>query len=116
VSNFTLVPEAMEFDPGSNSWNTLTSMSLENYNSCAAAVNYKIYVAGGYNPPFYGIGNNQIYDIATDSWTDGTPMPIPVGDYAMGVYKDSLIYFFGGFDFNYFLDYSDVQIYDPLND
>jgi hypothetical protein len=38
------------------------------------------------------------------------------GDYAMGVYKDSLIYFFGGFDFNYFLDYSDVQIYDPLND
>lgn len=58
--------------------------------------------------------DSYIYDYTTDNWSLGAPMPIPVGDYASGVYADSLIYFIGGF--NGASDVNDVQIYNPATD
>jgi len=116
VNSGNLIADANVFNPITSSWSGLSPMNLENYTSCAAAINGKIYVIGGYNPPFIGISDNQIYDISTDTWTEGSPMPTAAGDYAIGVYHDSLIYCIGGLDDNAFTDYDLVQIYDPGTD
>jgi hypothetical protein len=112
---FAIANSAEEFFPYSNSWLATTS-SLGNgtFTSSGAAHGNKIYVAGGYNPNFVPIADNQIYDIGTSTWTTGAPMPTPVGDYALGVYNDSLFYYIGGYDGAG--DQDMVQIYDPAWD
>ena len=60
--------------------------------------NNKVYVVGGYNPFFSAIGNVQIYDIAAGTWSNGAPMTAPVGDFASGLYNDSLFYVIAGYD------------------
>jgi N-acetylneuraminic acid mutarotase len=82
----------------------------------SCVVNGKIYVFGGGND---NIGSKilstvEIYDPSTDTWTQGTDMPIPrllLSSCAV----NGLIYVMGGVD-NKDNIFSTVEIYDPKND
>jgi N-acetylneuraminic acid mutarotase len=69
------------FDVETNSWTTLKPMSLPRNHHDLAAVDGKIYVMGGRVGSSYsgGCSTNvtltEIYDIASDTWSTGAPMP-----------------------------------------
>lgn len=100
------------FSTGSMSWGAVTPMPVAKYQFSSFNVNGKIYCAGGYSAGFTPDGSMQIYDITNDSWSSGAAMPIPVGDYAAGVYADSLIYYVGGYSGQ---DQNAVQIYNTFS-
>ena len=113
-SNNLISSLADGFMPVSNMWapaNTVHAMIKGVITASAAVVKNKIYVAGGYNPNFTPANNNQIYNPQTNTWSPGFNMPSPVGDYAIGVYNDSLIYYMGGYSGS--VDRSSVQIFSP---
>jgi hypothetical protein len=114
ISTGAITAATESFFNVSNSWSNVAAISNGQFTASAASYGNKIYVIGGYNPPFVAVGDNQIYDVTTGSWTNGAPMPVPVGDYAMGVYQDSLFYYMGGYDGA--ADEAIVQIYDPATD
>ena len=89
-------------------------MPSPKYQFSAHTVRGKIYCIGGYSAGFAPDENNYVYDIAGGTWSTMTPMPIAVGDYASGVYHDSIIYYIGGYDGG--SDQNIVQIYDTYND
>jgi hypothetical protein len=75
----------------------------------------KIYLIGGYGATsFSPVATNDIYDVTTDTWSIGASMLTATGDYAAGVYKDSLIYYVGGY--NGSADLNTVQIYNIYAD
>jgi Kelch motif/Galactose oxidase, central domain len=64
------------YDPVANTWTNLASMPTALYDggiAYAANLN-KVYVFGGYDGSNI-FNNTQIYDIATDSWSVGAPLP-----------------------------------------
>jgi hypothetical protein len=89
-------------------------MPTGKYQFSLNSVNGKIIAAGGYSGGFAPDPNTYIYDPLTGVWSSGTPMPTPVGDYACGVYKDSLVYFIGGYDGA--ADQNIVQVYNAYTD
>lgn len=108
-----------KFDAGVNSWSTGLAMPTAKYQFSCQTVNNKIYAVGGYLGGFTPDSANYIYDPSTDSWTPGQYMPVAVGDYASGVYNDSLIYYIGGLyqtSGGLLRDTNLVQIYDTYND
>lgn len=95
--------------PSNNSWDIKPSVPLAASDLDANVVNGKIYLVWN--------SENEIYDISTDSWSNGTAMPYPVSAYASAVFQNR-IYYFGGMTRppippiygNY------TQIYDPITD
>jgi hypothetical protein len=82
----------------SNTWGNLASMPQAKQQFSAHNVNGKIYCSGGYTATsFTASPLTYIYNIASNTWSAGTVMPTAVGDYASGVYRDSLIYYIGGY-------------------
>jgi hypothetical protein len=79
-------------------WGTGSPMNSGKYQFSAQKVGDNIYCAGGYSGGFTPDLNTFFYTISSGVWNAGPPMTVPVGDYASGVYKDSLIYYIGGFD------------------
>src|SRR5438094_7547695 len=66
------------YDPAANTWRPLANVTIGFY---AAAIAYaantnKIYVFGGVEV-FTVLATTQIYDIATNTWSMGAPMPDP---------------------------------------
>jgi N-acetylneuraminic acid mutarotase len=81
---------------------------------CACAVNGKIYAFGG-RPDLVAVPNVQEYDLATDTWTRKSDMP--VGTSSMGaVVLDDRIFVIGGWMPSNALPYTTVQVYDPQMD
>src|SRR5690349_1029225 len=58
------------------------------------AIGGAVYVAGRYAPTV----TVQIYDIATDTWTQGPPLPVPRSRLGATLGDDGRIYAFGGYD------------------
>lgn len=102
------------FNVNTGSWIYSSPLSMGIYQYSLQNVKNKLYAAGGYSGYFSPSLNNFAYDYQTDTWTTITAMPQPVGDYASGVYADSLIYYIGGY--NGSADLNSVQIYNPAND
>jgi photosystem II stability/assembly factor-like uncharacterized protein len=109
-----------EYSTVTDQWGSLPPMPSVKYQFSAEKVGNKIVCAGGYSSSLIFDENTYIYDIIAGTWSTMTPMPNPVGDYAAGVYKDSLIYYIGGtyWDGINFpaVDYNYVQVYDVAND
>lgn len=68
------------YDPAANSWATRAPMPVPVRGGACAAIDGKIYIAGGQKtargvPDFEN--TLQIYDPSTDSWVVGPPMPTP---------------------------------------
>ena len=73
------------YDPKSNTWVTLTSMPTPRQGFAIAACDGKIYCIGGYT---YNEGGgiipglsvvNEVYDIASDSWSAKASLPVSKG-------------------------------------
>jgi N-acetylneuraminic acid mutarotase len=108
----TWVPlnNAWEFDPENNTWKALAPMPTRRGAAVAAVVDGKIYVLGGagYHPNYHGplfslsatvphraMTTNEMYDPATNTWEERSPMPTPRNHTAIGV-ANGKIYVLGG--------------------
>ena len=80
------------WNPATQTWTQLANMPTAKQNIQGAYWNGKIYVPGGFNGAH--ITENAIYDIATDMWTTGAPLPAP--QTGANVAFNNKIYNFGG--------------------
>ncbi len=69
------VGDAASYDPETGVWTVLASMPYGVRGAAGAYYDGNIYVFGGVNVS--SIATTQIYSIAADSWSIGTPMPLP---------------------------------------
>jgi N-acetylneuraminic acid mutarotase len=87
------------YNPITDSWQSLTSMPIPVGKFGMVAVGNQIYVIGGQtNEPIKYSNQTQIYDIQTNTWSYGTPMPITtIGGVATIIKSESSsrIYFIG---------------------
>ncbi len=89
------------YNPTNDTWKSLTSMPTARATEhMAAFYNGQIYVLGGRtaSAPTGGgdLATVEIYNIAANKWTTGTPMPSPLAD-GHTVLLNGKIYVFGGF-------------------
>lgn len=87
-------------------------------NAAAAVHGNRIFLFGGYHGAGgYGTATplTNIFDIATQSWSFGTPFPGPGFAEAAAVTVGDHIWVIGGYDGS-FLAYSTVRVYDPATD
>ena len=79
-------------------WGFRANLLINNSEFALAEANGRIYVLGGY-PPQQGPNRTssavQIYDIASDSWTLGPPLPQP-NNHGMAAAVNGKIYLLGG--------------------
>jgi hypothetical protein len=80
------------WNPVTQIWTQLANMPTAKQNIQGAYWNGKIYVPGGFNGAH--ITENAIYDIATNTWTTGAPLPAP--QTGANVAFNNKIYNFGG--------------------
>jgi hypothetical protein len=98
----TLVVGAMSrFNPATNSWESVAPMPVPVGQNSVGADGGKVFVAGGC-PVCAGLGyvitnTLQIYDIASNSWSFGAPLPAAV-EAAAGVALNGKFYVIGGDD------------------
>ena len=115
LSNATWV-----YDPINNSWSTAADIPNPVFAYASAVVGSKIYVEGGEfkGPPYYS-NLNQIYDIETNTWSLGNPLPIHINRAAAGATAGTLaparLYVVGGTNDGYH-GVNTIQIYDPQTD
>ena len=90
------------YDPVVDTWSSLTPMLYERGEGAAASVyDNKIYVFGGLyaiseTPErLYIVGKSEMYDPASNLWTELANMPIPVVNHTSVVHNNK-IYLFGG--------------------
>ena len=91
---------AWEFDPATDNYRALAPMSVKRCSPQAEEVGGKIYVMGGLEPMENGqgtrvTGRNQMYDPATNTWTERSPMPTARNHAFSGVVNGK-IYVIGG--------------------
>jgi N-acetylneuraminic acid mutarotase len=131
----TWVPlnNAWEYDPDADTWKALAPMPTRRGSPVVAVVDDKIYVIGGagYHPNYHGpliglganvphraLGTNEMYDPATNTWEERSPMPTARNHTAIGV-VDGKIYVLGGRLGSVFVNASATDVveeYDPATD
>jgi N-acetylneuraminic acid mutarotase len=89
-----------EFDPVADSYRALAPLPVKRCSAIAESVNGKIYVIGGLEPMENGMGTrvtgrNEMYDPATNTWTERSPMPTPRSGGGAATYNGK-IYVGGG--------------------
>ena len=65
-------------DGGECDWDALASSTLSKVEAQSIKLNNKLYVLAGFLGGLKITPTTEIYDPATDQWTSGAPMPIPV--------------------------------------
>ncbi len=80
------------WNPATETWTQLANMPTGKQNIQGAYWNGKIYVPGGYTGTH--ITENAIYNVATNTWTTGAPLPNP--QTGANVAFNGKIYNFGG--------------------
>jgi hypothetical protein len=66
------------YDPATDTWTTERPIPIAVVEYASAVIDNKIYVIGGqaeFNPTL-DIGNNQIYDVNYNSWSEGAPITV----------------------------------------
>jgi N-acetylneuraminic acid mutarotase len=84
------------YDPTTGQWNDLAPLPHAVRGSAGVYFDGKIYVFGGTDSIVGYTAYTQIYDIATDSWSSGTPVPSGVWEGKAGVSDTGQVYLFGG--------------------
>ena len=92
TSTGTYLNDLWRWDPSTQTWTQLANMPTGKQNIQGAYWNGKIYVPGGYIGSH--ITENAIYDIATNTWTTGAPLP--AAQTGTNVAFNNRIYNFGG--------------------
>ena len=98
------------YDPETNSWSPIASMTGIREKPVVAAIDGKLYVTGGWDANGTPDGTLEIYDPSGDSWTTGASIPTAFAA-STGVNLDGLFYVIGGCDFE--CGFTNVQVYDP---
>lgn len=122
VSGLTGVTEV--YDPATDTWATKVPMPTFRADLVASVVNGTIYCIGG--KKYWGVDSSyqelnvtEAYNPDSNSWSEKSPMPIPVLGSASAV-LDGKIYVIGGsrhFQLGWELDtVGSTQVYDPEND
>jgi len=112
------------YDPATDTWDTKNSMPTPRADLTASVVNNTIYCMGG--KKYWGVEEayqelnvTEAYDPTMDSWTEKSPMPIPVLGCTSAVLNGK-IYVIGGsrhFQLGWELaTVGSTQLYDPEND
>ncbi|MDX6330572.1 MAG: hypothetical protein QOI83_2955, partial [Streptomycetaceae bacterium] len=101
------------YDPGTQAWNAIATMSTAREAPQAAAVNGKLYVFGGWNSNGNPVATTEIYDPTSDTWTTGASNPKPYASAGVSV-LDGKIYLVGGCD-STCSGTTDVQVYDTAS-
>jgi N-acetylneuraminic acid mutarotase len=86
--------DVYRYDPQTDTYTQLASTSVGTWTQTAVYLNGKIYKMGGKNATDYQTAL-EIYDIVTDTWSFGTPLPEPTG-FASSWTQDGLILVAGG--------------------
>ena len=91
---------AWEWDPVADNWRALAPLTVKRCSAVAEQVDGKIYLIGGLEPMENGkgtrvSGRNQVYDPATNTWTERSPMPTARNHAFSGVVNGK-IYVIGG--------------------
>lgn len=97
------------FTPKANQWHERTKMSVPKADHSTSVIGGKIYVMGGYleeGEKYKTLSAIEVYNPATDRWTQESEMPIGKSGHATEVI-DGQIYIFGGGP------PTSVQVYDP---
>jgi len=89
-----------EYDPVADAYRALAPLPVKRCSAIAETVNGKIYVIGGLEPLENGqgtrvTGRNEMYDPATNAWTERSPMPTS-RDHAFSGVVNNKIYVIGG--------------------
>jgi len=89
-----------EFDPVADAYKALAPMPVKRCSAIAETVNGKMYVIGGLEPLENGkgtrvTGRNEMYDPASNTWTERSPMPTS-RDHAFSGVVGNRIYVIGG--------------------
>ena len=106
----TVYAESDRYDPVSNSWSPLASI--------ATGGDYLFHAEYGGNGKIYLMGGtvngklNRIYDIATDSWNIGAPLPASRYDHGHAAFNGK-IYVIGGYNSG---AVNTVYVYDIVSD
>lgn len=111
------------YDPSTNTWTTLASMSTTRCWFQTEVIDGKIYAIGGHNVKIgdskgKSLSSTEVYDPYTDKWTPLASMSTVRRAFQTEVVDDK-IYAIGGFNtYNLDLDneLSSVEVYDPSND
>jgi N-acetylneuraminic acid mutarotase len=123
---------AFEYDPRADSWKPLAPLPKKRGAAAAAVVGGKIYLIGGAGThpgsketslhparPHRSLGDNDVYDPATNTWTVRNPMPTARNHAAIGAVNDK-IYVIGGRIGAAFITRASntdiVEVYDPATD
>lgn len=102
------------YSPSSDSWAPVASLPIALRGMSAIGDdNGHLFVFGGTSTlDDSGIQNSTLqYDVATDAWSNISPMPVPTRDSAVVMDEDGLIYVVGGMSASGPTD--TVQVYDP---
>ncbi len=111
---------AWRLNTTTDTWQALPDVpgSVGRIAALAFSFGSKVYLFGGYS-----VASDQsettwgavdIYDPATNTWSSGSPIPVPVDDMVGGVWRDSLIYLVSGWSQTTVV--SNTQVYDPAMD
>lgn len=101
------VSTMQRYDIVADSLTTVAPMSEGIFGHAVVALNNKVHVLGGDVAGAAGT-THRIYNVATNSWSDGQPLPVPV-NYATAVTDGEQIYVLGGTT----SDLATVQRYNP---
>ena len=101
------------YDPSSDSWSPIASMTGVREKPAVAAIDGKLYVTGGWDNNGTPDPSLEIYDPGTDTWTTGAPAPTGFAA-STGVNLDGKFYVIGGCQDT--CGFTDVQVYDPGSD
>ncbi len=90
-------PLFQSFDPATKQWRDLAPIPEATSHPGIAALNGKIYIAGGFT---MNVHKNPLalfaeYDIATNSWRELPPLPQPLGSVSLAA-LDGKIHMIGG--------------------
>jgi N-acetylneuraminic acid mutarotase len=81
---------AERYDPATNTWGTLASMSVARGAVATAILNGKLYAIGG-----QGVASVEVYDPSTESWSAGVALPSEV-NHGTAITVNEKIYLIGG--------------------
>lgn len=94
-----------------NSWSSAAVMPTAREGVATGVINGKVYVISGATASAI-VGNNEVYNPATNTWTTGAAIPKPVFIAASAVVKN-ILYVMGGIADSSQTPQSAVQAYDP---
>jgi N-acetylneuraminic acid mutarotase len=78
-SNFKAALHTVQaYDPRTNRWRKLAPMPTARGDLAAAAVGGRVYVIGGLDAVGHPMATVEIYRVASNTWTSGTPLPAPL--------------------------------------